>query len=114
MSDTINQNLFNNAKTAAAKLCFDASVDNKTCVRQAHRLMIEIEKMVLALDPKKDSYYQIVEELRLHCDVLRHRLYAVEQLAACYRMQRQPTEKLFLLLDKTEQALQEIGDQDYE
>ncbi|KKL80983.1 hypothetical protein LCGC14_1999290 [marine sediment metagenome] len=38
---------------------------------------------------------------------LRDRLDAVEQLAACYRMQRRPTEKLFCLLDKTEQALKD-------
>ena len=36
---------------------------------------------------------------------LRERLDAVEDLAACYRLQRSPTEKLFKRLEKTKLAL---------
>lgn len=46
-----------------------------------------------------------VRKLQAENKHLRARLDAVEQLTACYRLHRRPTEKLLRLLDKTKQAL---------
>ncbi len=52
---TVNDVLFDEAKAAAGRLCFDISTDKATCVRQALVLTVEIGKMIIALDPKKEA-----------------------------------------------------------
>ena len=47
---SINETLFDEAKTAAGRLCFDVSVDKKTCISKAQLLIAEIRKMVTALE----------------------------------------------------------------
>lgn len=46
MSESVNENLFNEAKVAAGRLCFDISVDKEECVRSTRLLMIEIQAMI--------------------------------------------------------------------
>ncbi len=50
---SINEQLFDDAKVAAERLCFDISVDKAVCLRQAKRLVVEIAKMIRALENKQ-------------------------------------------------------------
>jgi len=47
-----NEKLFDEAKRAAGKLCFDISVSKGSCIEQGRKLQAEIEKMVTSLGGK--------------------------------------------------------------
>lgn len=61
---SINEKLFEEAKVAIGRLLFDISVDKKTNIQQAQRLVKEIGDMISALDPKGNICESIVNELR--------------------------------------------------
>ncbi len=45
----MSEKLFDEAKAAAGRLCFDANVDKSVCRRRTRLLVEEIEKMLKAL-----------------------------------------------------------------
>ena len=52
---SISDNLFDEAKSAAGRVCFDISVDKEKCISKAYNLIAEIRLMILALEKKPDG-----------------------------------------------------------
>ena len=69
------------------------------------KLFLELSQVTGAKTSEELRLDHNNKSLRADNKVLRERLDAVEDLAACYRLQRSPTEKLFKRLEKTKQAL---------
>lgn len=52
--ETVHETLFEDAKVAVGRLCFDISVDKNECYQSACKLKVELTKMMAAIVPLKD------------------------------------------------------------